>query len=167
MLTQEEANSVFEIKDGKIFYRPRTMTRGRPSVLAGVEAGCDSGHGYRRISYKKKKYYAHQLVFLMIHGYIPALIDHIDGNGCNNDIANLRECDKAKNNHNSKMPVSNKSGVKNVFWRNQINKWQCVLVVNKKRIYCGTFDDLELAELVAYEAREKYHGKFANHGVVA
>jgi hypothetical protein len=27
------------------------------------------------------------------------------------------------------------------------------------------FDDLELAQLVAHEARDKFHGAFANHGV--
>jgi len=26
------------------------------------------------------------------------------------------------------------------------------------------YEDLELAELVAYEARNKYHGRYANHG---
>jgi hypothetical protein len=32
-------------------------------------------------------------------------------------------------------------------------------------MYLGQFQDLELAELVAIMAREKYHGAFANHGI--
>ena len=35
--------------------------------------------------------------------------------------------------------------------------------VNKKPKYIGVYEDLELAELVAMEARNKYHGQFANH----
>ncbi|XGI80662.1 hypothetical protein ACED16_02520 [Enterobacter hormaechei] len=30
--------------------------------------------------------------------------------------------------------------------------------------YFGSFDDLELAELVASEVRSKYHGDYANDG---
>ena len=33
----------------------------------------------------------------------------------------------------------------------------------KKRQNIGYFEDFELAELVALEAREKYHGLYANH----
>ena len=35
---------------------------------------------------------------------------------------------------------------------------------NKDKKYFGSFTDLELADLVAQEARSKYHGNFANHG---
>jgi hypothetical protein len=36
-------------------------------------------------------------------------------------------------------------------------------MVNKKRKYIGSFEDVELADLVAQEARDKYHGRFARH----
>ncbi|OAT32003.1 hypothetical protein M975_1895 [Buttiauxella brennerae ATCC 51605] len=32
--------------------------------------------------------------------------------------------------------------------------------VGNKKAYLGTFQDLELAELVANEYREKYHGEY-------
>jgi hypothetical protein len=41
------------------------------------------------------------------------------------------------------------------------------IMVDSKKKYIGVFDDLELAELVAMEARNKYHGAFANHGIGA
>ena len=37
-------------------------------------------------------------------------------------------------------------------------------MVNKQNKFFGLFKDLELASLVADEARNKYHGEFANHG---
>ena len=162
-MTQDEANLIFECVDGKVLYRPRIMSRGRESTLAGTEAGWDSGHGYRKIRYKKKTYYAHQLVYFMYLGYIPKLIDHIDGNGYNNTPSNLRECTKSQNAINAKTPSDNTSGVKNVGWSTQRNKWYCRLVINGKQKYFGFFSDLELAELVAREAREKYHGNFLSY----
>ena len=36
--------------------------------------------------------------------------------------------------------------------------------VNKKMRSLGSFDDLELAQLVAVEARNKFHGEYVNHG---
>lgn len=35
--------------------------------------------------------------------------------------------------------------------------------VDKKRKYIGSFEDVELANLIAQEARNKYHGLYARH----
>jgi hypothetical protein len=35
--------------------------------------------------------------------------------------------------------------------------------VNKKQKHIGVFEDIELADLVAQEARNKFHGAFARH----
>lgn len=164
---QNRAKELFVIVDGKLLYRHRRLSRNRSSKKAGLEAGGESGHGYRRVNFDNKKFYTHQIIYLMEHGYIPEYIDHIDGNGLNNNISNLRACTKAQNAHNSKIPSHNKSGVKNVEWSKQKQKWHCLMRVSKKVIHIGFFEDLELAELVAFEAREKFHGKFANHGVLA
>ena len=44
------------------------------------------------------------------------------------------------------------------------NKWEARIQVNNKSKYLGVFDDIELAELVVMEARNKYHKEFANNG---
>jgi hypothetical protein len=46
-----------------------------------------------------------------------------------------------------------------------MNKYQVRLRINKQNTVIGHFEDLELAQLVAMEARNKYHGVYANHGV--
>ncbi len=63
-----------------------------------------------------------------------------------------------------KTPKTNKSGVKNVSWYKSLNKWVVSMRVKNTAKTIGYFDDLELAELVAIEARNKYRGEFANHG---
>jgi hypothetical protein len=64
---------------------------------------------------------------------------------------------------NSKLYCTNKSGIKNVCWNKKEKKWVVKLQVNKNRIHFGMFEDIELAELVATEARDKYHKTFARH----
>lgn len=97
----------------------------------------------------------------MFHGYLPKSVDHIDGDRTNNRIENLRSVTHAQNSLNRKTPTNNKSGFKNVYWDKMFKKWVVNLNVNKKKIIIGKFDDLELAGLVAEEARDKYHGEYA------
>ena len=59
---------------------------------------------------------------------------------------------------------SNTSGVKGVSWRRKSKKWTVRVTVDGEYKSFGSYDDLELAELVAIEARNKYHKEFANHG---
>ena len=76
---------------------------------------------YRRISIdhnnKKTKFYEHRMAWLYVYGSEPIAtmqIDHIDGDGLNNNINNLRLVTKSENNHNSKTikkGTSNKKGV--------------------------------------------------------
>jgi len=41
--------------------------------------------------------------------------------------------------------------------------WKVALTVDKKSVLIGYFGDLDLAGLVAKEARIKHHGEFARH----
>lgn len=159
VLTQEEAHRLFEYRDGVLLYKK--CPRGSGKFKHNPEAGTKSGHGYKKTRVNNKVYYIHQLVFLMHYGYIPKLIDHIDGNTENNVIENLRESNKSLNACNSKLPAHNTSGTKGVSWAKREKRWIAKVQINKKVIHLGSFEDLELASLVADEARLLYHGKHA------
>jgi hypothetical protein len=121
--------------------------------------------GYKKIEINNKKYNAHRLAWLYVYGEMPKnLIDHIDNDRSNNKISNLRQSTHQTNSENYKTPKTNKSGVKNVCWYKNSNKWVVSMSVKKTKKTIGYFDDIELAELVAIEARNKYRGEFANHG---
>ena len=85
-------------------------------------------------------------------------IDHINGIASDNRIENLRLANNADNAKN-RNPRKTNTGVRNVSFVN--NKYRVAIQSNNDKIYCGAFDNLELAELVAMEARDKFHGKFA------
>ena len=155
MITQEQLKQEVRYEDGH-FYR---LSDGEQVT----ESPITDHHRYLRVRVCGKVYALHRMVFLWQNGYLPKIVDHIDNDRSNNKIENLREATQQQNCLNRVAHKNNRSGYKNVFWDSKSNKW-CVLVnVFGKRKTIGRFEDLELAELVAYEARVKFHGEFARH----
>lgn len=158
MITQEYLKQLFDYQDGQLICK-----NGKSAV---IKVGKKR---YERITVDGKAYALHRMVYLWNHGYLPKIIDHIDGNRENNNIDNLREATQQENCLNSKHRTTSKSPCKNVYlqaptknaeWK---RNWVVSLMVNKKRKYVGSFENLELADLVAHEARNLYHGQFARH----
>lgn len=97
------------------------------SRWAGKEAGGirdENGLKYIRIRLDYKLYYAHRLVWIIETGEEPQqVIDHIDGNGLNNHISNLRDVSMQENSKNTKLNSNNTSGTNGVMWSKITNKW--------------------------------------------
>ena len=64
---------------------------------------------------------------------------------------------------NKKISKVNTSGYKNIHYIKQINKYRVQIKVKGKPLSFGCYEDVELADLVAQEVRDKYFGKFARH----
>ncbi|HCH8949281.1 TPA: HNH endonuclease, partial [Shigella flexneri] len=89
--------------------------------------------------------FAHRIIFKMFYGNDPKIIDHIDGDGTNNRLDNLRSCTQQENTKNTSLSTRNTSGCVGVTWSHQKKRWWAHIVVNKKQIYLGAFDDFEQA----------------------
>ena len=152
MITQFAIRSVLDYRDGLLYWKN-----------ASVASSYRDAKGYMRIGIDGKRYLQHRIIYLMFHGNLPSVIDHIDGNTSNNKIENLRAATNIENLQNMKLCPANTSGSKNVSWDTKAKKWLVMLNVSGVRKYIGLFKDLELADLVATEARNKYHGQFARH----
>jgi len=155
-------NKLFEYKDGKLLWKVS-----RSNVIAiGQEAGSEYARGYRRVYFDGKCYSVHRVIWEMFNDKIPygMQIDHIDGNAANNKIENLRLVTAVQNamNRVSKGRVN----IKNVSLCAENGKYKVSLQAYGKRIFCGYFEDLELADLVAKEARSKYHGIYARDALL-
>ncbi len=159
MLTQEQLKEIVEYKEGFLIAKTKWANK----ITVGSLLGSKNKDGYLQVSIQNKKYYVHRLVFLYHYGFLPESVDHVDGNKSNNRIENLRAASLHQNNYNLKTPKSNKSGVKNVHWNRKNKNWNVTLAANNKSMYFGSFDDLELATLVAEEARNLYHKEYACH----
>lgn len=159
---QRRFNDAFEYRDGKLYWKINTN---KSKNLIGKEAGCFSSGSYGTVNLDKNAYCIHRVVFCMHTGEWPTVVDHINGDYKDHRIENLRAADHSTNNMNKVAQSNNTSGTKNVCWNKEHKRWAVQIQKGGKRVFSKLFDDLELACLVALEARNKFHGKFANHGV--
>lgn len=107
--------------------------------------------------------YAHRIIYKMFYGREPKIIDHIDGNGINNSIKNIRSCTTRDNSRNKRLFSTNTSGCTGVVWSRKKKRWGVNIVVDAKQIYLGSFADFNNAVKARRDAEIKY-GFHANHG---
>jgi len=89
-------------------------------------------------------------------------VDHIDHDGMNNRIENLRITTSSENARNrEKINANNSTGFRNVSFVS--GKYIVQLQVDGKNTVLGRFYTAEEAGLYAEEMREKYYGKFAGN----
>ena len=88
-------------------------------------------------------------------------VDHINGNGLDNQKCNLRLCSLSQNNFHSKKYSNNKSGYKGVHWYKHNKKWGVHIRKSGKLYYLGLFDVIEDAARVYDDAARKLFGEFA------
>lgn len=125
--------------------------------------------GTRRARYiimtaEMKKYGAHRLAWLHFHGEWPSdHIDHINGDGTDNRISNLRDVTLAENARNLRRPTHNTSGVSGVAWRKAKGKWRAIIGVGGTQVALGHFDTI-IDAVAARRAAERAYGFHPNHG---
>ena len=173
-------HEVFEYRDGTLIYKERPREHfateqgwkiANARCVGKVAGTPDSTRGGLKVHVYPKVLWVHQIVWEMHYGLVPEgmQIDHIDRDRGNNRIENLRACTAMQNTWNrghkkdSKLP-------KNVYLRGlnrhgkpTKSKYKVRVSAHGKMYYAGNYSDLELAELVAHELREKIHGEFACH----
>jgi len=87
--------------------------------------------------------------------------DHINGNGLDNQRANLRACTTSQNQANSNKQRNNTSGYKGVCFIKRDNKWRASVIINKKYKSIGSFENpIDAAKAYDKKAKELF-GSFA------
>jgi hypothetical protein len=157
-LTQDYLLSLFDYRDGVLY---RKVKPSRSHVDIRKPAGTVNASGYITIGISGKVYRAHRLIFLMHHGFLPKLIDHIDGDKKNNNIENMREATKKQNQHNRKVSINNKCGLKGVCFHKGNGKWVAAITINNKPKHIGYFHTSEEASSAYKSASLKHHGEFS------
>lgn len=132
---------------------PRNQGRMKGKVAGSVATG------YVLIKIDGRKYKAHRLAWLYVHGAFPAsVIDHRDGNPLNNAMSNLRAATHAQNCANARR-WAKKSLPKGV--RKNGSGFTARISVQGRLITIGTFANAaEAASAYAREATRIY-GEFA------
>lgn len=117
--------------------------------------------GYLRLQLKRKTLKQHRLAYLIVFGFMPSQIDHINGIRNDNRIKNLRPCTTMQNAHNQGIPKNNTSGYKRVCWVGSRQKWSANIVLNQENIHLGYFICKHEAARSYNRAALKYYGEFA------
>ena len=134
-----------------------------------AKAGSNAGHrhstGYVVICIRNKRYKAHRLAWLWVHGFLPKCLDHINHDGYDNRIVNLREVTHLENHKNTKLKKNNTSEFNGVCLARQKKgiKWRAYVNIKGKQINLGFFSDKEKAIDARKAANIKY-GFHENHG---
>ena len=149
----------YDKETGKLYWKAA-----RQGVTVGKEIGTVDTNGYRVLTINGKMYKTHRIVFLMHKGYLPAILDHIDGDGLNNRLENLRPASYNQNQHNRKLNNNNKTGFKGVSYNVKEKAFKANINHQGRRIGLGGYSTPEEADKVVRAAREELHGNFANHG---
>ena len=155
-----------------LHYDPDTGVFTRRVRVGCNPVGSTSGHVVRKRNGKSYSFVyfdgrsnrAHNLVWIYVHGKLPTgQIDHIDGNGTNNILCNLRDVSIQDNCRNKKLDRRNKSGFNGVNWHVGLGKWRAAVRVDSKEVHLGYFESL--IDAIATRIRaDKEYGFHPNHG---
>ncbi len=106
----------------------------------------------------------HRVGWAIEHGEYPAVeVDHINGDGADNRLCNLRLATSAQNNQNRRLSTRNKSGIKGVFrvkWGKR-KAWRVSVGHSQGQYYITHFECFGKAVKHANETRTKLHQEFA------
>lgn len=159
MISQEDALNLFDYIDGSLYWK-------KP-VANYIKSGKRAGHihnDYIRITFQGVRFFEHQVVFLMFNGYLPKMIDHVNGVTTDNRVENLRVATPSLNGANRKTNYNNKSGYKGVYFNKGVGKWISSIRKDGKLTHLGCFNSPEDAHKAYCDAADKLYGEYANYG---
>ena len=120
----------------------------------GRVVGNSGKNGYGKISINRVTYSTHRLAWAFFYGEMPnGCIDHINGNGLDNRIENLRLATHLENNRNR-----NSLGVS---FNKKANKWQSQIKANGKSIYLGCYSSIDDAISIYRKKSIELFGEFS------
>lgn len=92
---------------------------------------------------------------LILNARPELVVDHINGNALDNRKQNLREVTIGENLQNTFVVPERKtlSGIKNVYWNDNEQKWQVSIMLKGNTKYIGYYDDINRAKEISLKTR--------------
>ncbi|WP_447547032.1 HNH endonuclease, partial [Salmonella enterica] len=157
-LSFEQVSSLFQYnKDNGLFFR----NTGRGSYKREWTAGTRQTNGYMFFIIDGKKYLAHRLAFLLVHGRYPdGVIDHINGVRNDNRIENLRDVSQGQNTKNVKVSLARKMKFAGYHFDSSTGLWAAEAKVKRKRYHLGRFNSKEEAHQAYLDFMKKNEDQY-------
>lgn len=161
-LNFEEARTWFRYKDGKIYWLKSPYR----NTIIGTEAGYIrktkySPNSYRVITLKGKIYLTGQIIFLLIHGYLPKYLLFIDGNTLNTRIENMTAGSYSMKVYRNLKKKKTHLNLKGITYISDRNKYRTYIQVNNKTYNLGSYTNIEIAKKAYNLAVKKLYGDIA------
>ena len=171
----------YDPETGKLYWRERTpdmftagakltqeqLCKGWNGKNAGKQAfNSRTGLGYRTGNIFGVGFRAHRVIWKIVTGDEPDIIDHINGDGSDNRWLNLRDGTRSQNQRNQRRRTDNASGCTGVFFYKRLKKGRAYMTVGGKQVGLGDYHLLEDA-IRARKAAERKYGFHPNHGRAA
>jgi hypothetical protein len=138
----------------------RWVNRRRNRVLATTES-----RGYLLVSVGALVLRAHRVAWAMHFGTEPPkMLDHINGNGMDNRISNLRAATPAQNQSNRCVRRDSSIGLKGVVLHRSTGKYRARLWIDGKFRSLGLHDTPEAAHAAYLAEAKREHGEYARSG---
>jgi ribosomal protein S16 len=158
-LTEELFKALSYEAETGIFRWREPLRRG---MKPGSIAGTNTNTGYVSVSVHGKSYLAHRLAWFMSFGSWPAhTIDHVNGDGRDNRLSNLRHATPSQNSMNRGAPITNTSGVRGVSLVTRTGRWEASIVKDGKKKRFGSYLNFEDAVAARQCAELEEFGEFS------
>ena len=148
-----------ELLKSRYSYNPETgdVTRLDTGQVVGAIKR-DGQLTYRQLHIKRKGVLLHRVAWALHYGEWPkGQIDHIDHDGLNNRISNLRDVDAIVNQRNQLLRRTSQSGVIGVTWRKDRKKWKAQMrVPGGRQVFLGYHRTIEEAAAARKAGEAKY-----------
>lgn len=122
-----------------------------------------NANGYHRGIVCCRDVLAHRVAWAIAHDEWPDAIDHINGIGVDNRLANLRNVNHAENMRNRRRPSNNTSGAIGVSFHRPTQKWIARIKIDGRHVHLGIFTDI-LDAIAARNFAASRFGFHVNHG---
>ncbi|EOU9504825.1 TPA: HNH endonuclease [Pseudomonas aeruginosa] len=172
LLTYDPDSGLLRWKEKPLLGLPSDrLAKGWNRKFASAVAGTrkqSAGKEYTQINIKGRYYPCHRIIWVMVHGAIDEtlVIDHINGDGRDNRLINLRLVTHSQNQRNQVKRRTNSSGVTGVYRCCNTGKWTGQITVDGRHLSIGSYALLEDAAK-ARKRLEREHGYHPLHGMAA
>jgi hypothetical protein len=114
-----------------------------------------------KVAGKEIQEMAHRVIWMIANGPIPEgmTVDHIDNDGLNNSLSNLRLATASEQARNRKVHATSKLGIKGAKLTGS-GKYESRICIANKSFHLGTFDTAEEAHKTYCDKAKELHGLF-------
>jgi hypothetical protein len=162
-MTQYEA--ILRMVNEQLSYSPETgefrwmvAKRGGNCIVGGLAGSFKSKRNAVYVMVNKRMFLAHRLAWLVTYGVWPEkTIDHINGDGRDNRIANLRLADSSEQKMNGGWRTDNTSGYRGVTFDKRRMKWKAQIKMRGKHHNIGHYDSPLEAHAAYAAAKSRLH----------